>query len=175
MATSSKSAYAPPRSAAPRAPVPASGHYLAGDTQTQFWLSLCGVSGSWCSGFEHQVWGLWASLVGKGFDSKHDFTPPTVLLRLFLCPQTWGIFLWWDPIFSSWWLFSRQLLFWSSHRRRWAHVLLFLHLMPHTEKNYIVSLYRFFLGVFFYVIYIFLFGRLYIVEISCACMLMSSL
>ena len=49
MATSSKSAYASPRSAAPRAPVPASGHYLAGDAQTQFWLSLCGVSGSWCS------------------------------------------------------------------------------------------------------------------------------
>ena len=34
----------------------------AGDTQTEFWLSLCGVSGSWCTQglFEHlwQVWGL---------------------------------------------------------------------------------------------------------------------
>ena len=30
----------------------------------------------------HKVWGLWASLVGKGFDSKYDFTPPTVLLRI---------------------------------------------------------------------------------------------
>ena len=24
-------------------------HTSAGDTQTQFWLSLCGVSGSWCA------------------------------------------------------------------------------------------------------------------------------
>ena len=37
----------------------------AGDTQTQFWLSLCGISGSWCAQglFEPfkclwQVWGL---------------------------------------------------------------------------------------------------------------------
>ena len=35
-----------------------------GDTQTQFWLSLCGVSGSWCTqGF---VWALWASLAVWG-------------------------------------------------------------------------------------------------------------
>ena len=43
MATSSKRAYAIPRCAAPRAPVPAAGHCLGtstGDTQTQFWLSL---------------------------------------------------------------------------------------------------------------------------------------
>ena len=40
-------------------------HTSAGDTQTQFWLSLCGVSGSWCTQgmfepSEHlwQVWGL---------------------------------------------------------------------------------------------------------------------
>ena len=46
MATSSKRAYAIPRSAAPRAPVPAAGHCSGtstGDTQTQFWLSLCGL------------------------------------------------------------------------------------------------------------------------------------
>ena len=51
--TSSKRAYAIPRSAAPRAPSPCSRPLLtctfAGDTQTQFWLSLCGVSGSWCT------------------------------------------------------------------------------------------------------------------------------
>ena len=29
-------------------------------------------------------------LVGMGFDSKCDFTPPTILLGL-LCPWTWGI------------------------------------------------------------------------------------
>ena len=36
------------------------------------------------------VWALWASLAGMGFDSKHNFTPPTILLGL-LCPWTWGI------------------------------------------------------------------------------------
>ena len=44
MATSSKRAYAIPRSISPRAPDTAS----IGDTQTQFWLSLCGIPGSWC-------------------------------------------------------------------------------------------------------------------------------
>ena len=27
--------------------------------------------------------------------------PPAILLRLLLCPWTWGIFLWWDLTFSS--------------------------------------------------------------------------
>ena len=48
--TSSKRVYAIPRSAAPRAPAPCGRPLLtctfAGDTQTQFWLSLCGVSGT---------------------------------------------------------------------------------------------------------------------------------
>ena len=43
---------------------------------------------------------------GMGFDSERDFTPPTVLLGLLLCPWTWGIFFWWDPAFSCQWLFS---------------------------------------------------------------------
>ena len=56
----------------------------------QVWLSLCGVSGSWCAqGF---VWALWASLVGMAFDSKHDFAPPTILLGLLLCTWTQGSF-----------------------------------------------------------------------------------
>ena len=68
MATSSKRAYAVPRPAAPRAPVPVAVHcwpVSTGDDQTQFCLSLCGVSGSWCTqglfeSFEHlwRVWGL---------------------------------------------------------------------------------------------------------------------
>ena len=33
------------------------------------------------------------------FDSKHDFTPSTILLGLLLCPWMWGIFFWWDPTF----------------------------------------------------------------------------
>ena len=53
-------------------------------TQTQVWLSLCGVSVSWCvQGF---VGVHLASLAGIWFDSKCDFTPPTVLLGLLLCP-----------------------------------------------------------------------------------------
>ena len=30
--------------------------------------------------------------MGMGFDSKHDFAPPTALQGLLLCPWTWGIF-----------------------------------------------------------------------------------
>ena len=70
----------------------------AEDTQTQFLLSLCGVSGFWWTqGF---VWALQVSLADIGFDSKRDFAPPTILLGLRLCPGTWGIFFWWNPTFS---------------------------------------------------------------------------
>ena len=55
-----------------------------GDTQTQFCLSLCGVSGSWCAqGLFELSECLWWLLI---FDSKRDFTPPTILLGLLLCP-----------------------------------------------------------------------------------------
>ena len=60
------------------------------NTLRQVWLSLSGVPRSWCTqGF---VWAFWASLVGMGFDSKHDFTPPTILLGLLLSDWMWGIF-----------------------------------------------------------------------------------
>ena len=59
----------------------------AGNTQTQFCLSLCGVSGSLCTQgrfepSEHllQVWGLILKVIS-----------PTILLGLLLCPWTWGI------------------------------------------------------------------------------------
>ena len=78
----------------------------AGDTQTQFWLSLCGVSGSWCARF---IWALWASLAGMGFDSKWNFAPSSILLGLILCHWMWGILFWWDPTFSCRWLFSSEL------------------------------------------------------------------
>ena len=50
------------------------------------------------------LWGFWVlvhtrfvsafrvSLVSMGFDSKCNFTPPTILLGLFLCPCMCGIF-----------------------------------------------------------------------------------
>ena len=52
MTTSSKRAYAIPRSAAPRAPTPVAGHCRPIPPQEilkQFWLSLCGVFESWCT------------------------------------------------------------------------------------------------------------------------------
>ena len=57
----------------------------------QVWLSLCGVSGSWCA--QDFVWALQTFLADMGFDSKCDFTPPTILLGLLLYPYTWSIFL----------------------------------------------------------------------------------
>ena len=81
MATSSKRAYAKLRSAAPRAPAPDAGHCWPIPPQDTLRLSLCGVSW-WAQGF---VWALGISLVGMGFDSKHHFVPPTVLLGFLLC------------------------------------------------------------------------------------------
>ena len=89
MVTSSRRAYGTPRSAAPRVPAPAADRPLLtctfiGDAQTQFWLSLCGVSGSWCTQgmFEPSeclwwVWGLILNVISPllpfycGFSSAH--------------------------------------------------------------------------------------------------------
>ena len=60
--------------------------YHTGDTQTQFWLSLCGVSGSWCA----QGLNPLSASGAIGFASKHDFAPPTILPGR-LCPWTWSI------------------------------------------------------------------------------------
>ena len=40
----------------------------------------------------------------------------------------WGIIFCWNQTFSCWCLFSSKLQFWSSHRRRWTHILLLCHL-----------------------------------------------
>ena len=94
MAISSKKAYATPRSAAPRAPAPVAGHsepYLhKRHSNTVLSQSLWGL---WVLMGTRFVWALQASLVGIGFDSKCNFTPPSILLGLLLCPWTWGIFL----------------------------------------------------------------------------------
>ena len=39
------------------------------------------------------VWVLWESLAGIRFDFKCDFTPPTILLKLLLCPWMWLLLL----------------------------------------------------------------------------------
>ena len=70
MLTSSKRAYAVPRSAAPRAPAPVAVHCWPvppQDTLRHSSDSVSGVPGSWCTRF---AWTLWASLVGKWFDSN---------------------------------------------------------------------------------------------------------
>ena len=36
-----------------------------------------------------------------GFDSKHSFAPPAVLLVPLLCPWMWDMFFWWDPTVHS--------------------------------------------------------------------------
>ena len=47
-----------------------------------------------------------------------DFALPTILFGLLLCPWTWSIVFWWDPTLSCQWLFSSNLQFQSSYRRR---------------------------------------------------------
>ena len=85
-----------PRYAAPRAPVPATGLCWHLPPRGTLEYSKAGLAQS--------LWGLCVlvhtrfclsprvSLEDKGFDSKWDFAPPTILLGLLLCPWTWGIF-----------------------------------------------------------------------------------
>ena len=105
MATSSKRAYAIPRSAAPRAPAPAAVHWWSVPSQE----TLRHSSGQSLRGlcvlvWTRFVWAIWAYLVGKGL--IQNAIPP-------LLPSCWGFsfalpcgvsFLLWDPTFSSQWL-----------------------------------------------------------------------
>ena len=81
--------------------------------------SLLLSPGSWC--IQCFAWALLDSMAGMWFDSKHDFAPPIVFLGLLLFCWMCGV------IFCS-------LQFWSSHRRRWAHILL-LHHQLHDLEN----------------------------------------
>ena len=83
MVTSSKRAYAILRSAYPE-PLPlwqaTSDLIFAGDTQTQFWLSLCGVSGSW-----------WTQGLSEPFE--HLWKVRSLILNAILplfAPSCWG-------------------------------------------------------------------------------------
>ena len=92
-ATSSKRAYATPRSAAPRAPAPAAGHSCPMPSRRHSHAALAQSPwGVWVLMCTRLVWALWACLAGKGFDSKCVFTPPTILLGLPLCLWMWDIF-----------------------------------------------------------------------------------
>ena len=110
MVTSSKRAYAIPRSAVLRAPALQQATvdpYLCRrhwNTHRQVWFSLCGIS--WCA--QGVVWALCGFLMGMGFDSKCDFALPTVCWG-FSFALGCGYFFWWDPTFSCWSLFSSKL------------------------------------------------------------------
>ena len=60
-----------------------------GDTQAQFFLSLCEVSGSWFTQglFEpsEHLWKVWNLILNV------ILPPPTIVLGLLLCPWMWGI------------------------------------------------------------------------------------
>ena len=89
MTTSSKRAYAIPRSAAPEPlPLRQSTADLHLHPNTVLAQSLWGL---WVLVLTRCVWALWASLVGMGFDSKRNLAPPTILLGLLLCPWTLDI------------------------------------------------------------------------------------
>ena len=89
---SSKWAYTIPRSTALRAPAPQQStadlyicRRYSNTVLSQPLWGLCVVA---CMRF---VWALWMSLVGMWFDSIHDFTPPSILLRFLLCPCMWNL------------------------------------------------------------------------------------
>ena len=91
LATSSQRAYATPRSAAPRAPAPAAGHCQPAPPQETLTLSSGSVSvGPLGPGAHNVCLSPLSASGGKGFDLNHDFTPPTILLGLLLCPWTWN-------------------------------------------------------------------------------------
>ena len=92
MVTSSKRAHAIPKSAAPRAPVPAADHRRPVPPQEMLKHSLYqSLWGPWVLVHTRLIWALWASLAGMGLDSKREFPPPTILQGLLLCPWKWGI------------------------------------------------------------------------------------
>ena len=77
MATSSKRAYAIPKSAALRAPAPVAVHCWSIPRQEM--LKHSSFSASVMSlgpGVHKACLSAWASLAGMGFDSKHEFAPP---------------------------------------------------------------------------------------------------
>ena len=85
-ATYSMRAYAIPRSAAPRAPAPGAVHcWPVPPQETLKHSSSQSLWGLWVLVCTRFLWALWAFLVGMGFDSKCNFTPPTVLLGFLLC------------------------------------------------------------------------------------------
>ena len=92
MVTSSKRAYAIPRSAAPRAPVPVAVHCWPIPPQETLKHSSVSVSVGSLGPGAHKVRLSPLSVSGGyGFASKHDFAVPALLLGLLLCLWMWGV------------------------------------------------------------------------------------
>ena len=92
MATSSKRAFAIPKSTTPKAPDPAAVHWPIPLQEILKHNSGSVLRGLWVLVCTRFVWALWASLAGMGFDYKRDFTPPSIFWRFLLCPWTWVYF-----------------------------------------------------------------------------------
>ena len=93
MVTSSKRVYAIPSFTAPRAPAlqPSTADLYRGRRHSNTVLAQS-QWGLWVLVCTRFVWALQASLAGMGFNSKHDFALPAILLGLLLCPWTQGTF-----------------------------------------------------------------------------------
>ena len=113
MVTSSKRAYATPRTAAPRAPAPVAGHCWPGPPQETLKHSKAGLAQC-----------MWSLLVSSRFCSRHlsvwqvwvlilNVISPLLLSfqGILLCLGQGAIFFWWDPMFFCWWLFSSKFDF----------------------------------------------------------------
>ena len=72
MVTSSKRAYATPKSTAPRAPDPSAVRCWLVPLQETLTVLSQSLWGLWVLVRTRYVWALWASLAGMGFDSKYD-------------------------------------------------------------------------------------------------------
>jgi len=74
--------------------------------------SLCQISrlGSltWGPNLHNSVRNLFGIIVLQqvGGWFYHECTPPAISMQLLLCLWTWGIFFWWVPASSCWWLFN---------------------------------------------------------------------
>ena len=84
---------------------------LSGDPQTFTGMSVSVSCGGHCSflGYWYTqgfVCALHVSLVGMRFVFKWYCIPPPILLWFLFCPWTWGIFFFWVPTFSCWWLLA---------------------------------------------------------------------
>ena len=98
MATSSKKAYVIPKSAVPShthvwctlslypCSSPLLNHISTGETQTQFCLSLCGFSGSWCTQglFElsEQIWRECGFILNLNFPPPHHLAGVSLTLNM---------------------------------------------------------------------------------------------